>query len=67
MSQRRINTMASRSSTDVGESPPNSAYVPDVEKAQAAANASAESRLKEASADIVDWDGPNDPENPQNW
>lgn len=61
--------MASRSSTDVGESPPTTAYAPDVEKAQAAAalNASAESGLKEASADIVDWDGPNDPENPQNW
>lgn len=59
--------MSPGSSTGVSGSPPDSAHERDVEKALAGANTSVESELKEANADIVDWDGPNDPENPQNW
>jgi hypothetical protein len=54
--------MSSKPSTETVDSPPSSAHAPDVEKAQAAASAD-----KDADADIIDWDGPNDPENPQNW
>jgi hypothetical protein len=50
--------MSSKLSTETVKSPPSSAHAPDVEKAQAAAD---------EDKDIVDWDGPNDPENPQNW
>jgi hypothetical protein len=50
--------MSSNVSTETVESPPSSAHAPDVEKAQA---------IVDGDKDIVDWDGPNDPENPQNW
>jgi hypothetical protein len=67
VSKQEINTMSPRSSADVSESPPDSSYAPDVEKAQAGAGASVDSGLKKPDTDIVDWDGPDDPENPQNW
>jgi hypothetical protein len=50
--------MSSKVSTETAESPPSTVHAPDVEKAQAVAD---------RDEDVVDWDGPNDPENPQNW
>jgi hypothetical protein len=59
--------MSARSSTEGGESLPNDDQARDVEKAQIGANATAEQESKKADAELVDWDGPNDPEDPQNW
>ena len=59
--------MSTRSSTESGESPPNGEQAHDAEKAQIGANAIANQGLKDADAELVDWDGPDDPENPQNW
>jgi hypothetical protein len=52
--------MSSKLSTDVSNSPPSSANGEDVEKATVVVAA-------DADANIVDWDGPNNSENPQNW
>jgi hypothetical protein len=52
--------MSSRLSTEVSNSLSSSTHAPDVEKLQAADAA-------HADTNIVDWDGPKDPENPQNW
>jgi hypothetical protein len=52
--------MSSRLSTDVSNSLHSSTHAHDVEKLQVADAANTDT-------DIVDWDGPDDPENPQNW
>jgi hypothetical protein len=52
--------MSSRLSTDVSTSLASSTHAHDVEKRQAADAANTDTN-------IVDWDGPDDPENPQNW
>jgi hypothetical protein len=66
VSEQEINTMSPKFSQDLNKSRSNSPVTPDVEKAQTGADASI-SGLEMPDTDIVDWDGPNDPENPQNW
>jgi hypothetical protein len=57
-----VSRMSSKLSTEVGDSPPNSTHAIDVERVQVAAATDVHNDTKN-----VDWDGPNDPENPQNW
>ncbi|PSN68463.1 rade putative MSF transporter [Corynespora cassiicola Philippines] len=60
--------MSTRSSTEGSNSSPNGEPAAhDVEKAQIGATAPANQELKGAEPELVDWDGPDDPENPQNW
>jgi hypothetical protein len=58
----KASMMSLKLSTDASDSPPNSTHATDVEKAQFAATTDGHN-----DTNIVDWDGPNDPENPQNW
>jgi hypothetical protein len=59
--------MSQRPST--GSSEPTTSNTParSIEKAQVGAGTAAEKDLESANTDVVDWDGPDDPENPQNW
>ncbi|KAF1997756.1 major facilitator superfamily transporter [Amniculicola lignicola CBS 123094] len=59
--------MSLRSSSEVDGPPSASTDARDAEKAQPGTNPLVEPTPKEKDADMVDWDGPNDPENPQNW
>jgi hypothetical protein len=58
----KVSRMSSKLSTEIGDSSPNSTHAIDVERLQVAAATDVHNDTK-----IVDWDGPNDPENPQNW
>lgn len=59
--------MSPRSSTLLQDATLSNAAASDVEKAQVGANTAAAQESQEASTELVDWDGPDDPENPQNW
>lgn len=59
---------ADSSSTDRGAPRSSSEQTQDIEKAPTAAAVAANQRPTDTiDANIVDWDGPDDPENPQNW
>lgn len=58
--------MSSNSITD--NAPSSSDQILDIEKAQEADNtAKALPEAEKVDPDVVDWDGPDDPANPQNW
>ena len=59
--------MSTNSSTNGSELLRNADQIRDVEKAQIVGSATTGSEFKDTDQNIVDWDGPNDPENPQNW
>jgi hypothetical protein len=59
--------MSQRPST--GSSEPNTTNTParSIEKTQVGTGSAAEKDLESVNTEVVDWDGPDDPENPQNW
>ncbi|KAL0263160.1 hypothetical protein SLS55_002137 [Diplodia seriata] len=59
--------MANRNGSLHLETPEEVPHVQDKEKLEREHSSAAESRQKESDAELVDWDGPDDPENPFNW
>ncbi|KAL1643906.1 hypothetical protein SLS58_004580 [Diplodia intermedia] len=59
--------MANRNGSLHLETPEENPHVQDKEELEREHSSAAESRQKESDVELVDWDGPNDPENPFNW